>query len=221
MTGDPPKRFPSTVRASCPHCDTKQYFSLGGTLDPNTFALGRSPKCIECKRRIAFLVLYPSELNGSDRIEPERILMFGRAPPYLREFGLEDIQAKITGRFESGDFDGAITSCYTLVEKYLKMRIIQSGCQDFSSTEGDIKRLYKQLGNHLGLSVDSAISPETKPFLSSLVAMVGGLYELANKLGDRHHGVLTPERTIAKTAIEATKVLLEFIHACPNPSQSE
>lgn len=118
---------------------------------------------------------------------------------------------KANQKIDTGDFAGAITSAYTLVEHLLKMLLTESGTSH-KQDEGDIRALYKTLRVPLGLDPSSdAIAAPLKPILDGFQKLVGGLYEIANKASDRHARRYNPAGHHAKLAVNAAFALSEFL----------
>lgn len=120
---------------------------------------------------------------------------------------VEKARAKITAI----DFAGAITSSYTLVEVVLK-GVLTSGGIPFNADQGDIRELYKLVAQVLNLnSGGEHIETYFKPILQGLRSLVAGLYEIANKAGDRHARRYNPARRHATLAVNAAFTLCEFL----------
>ena len=69
----------------------------------------------------------------------------------LSEASLAEHIVKAKQKIEAGDYAGAITNAYTLVEEFLKQTLRKTGA-DFSASEGDIRKLYKLVAERLGLN---------------------------------------------------------------------
>lgn len=116
---------------------------------------------------------------------------------------------KANQKIESGDYSGAITNAYTLVEHLLKLLLTETATA-FKETEGDIRALYKTLQSSLNLDPAKLEEP-LKPIVGGFQSLIGGLYEMANKGSDRHARRFNPARHHAKLAVNATFALCEFL----------
>lgn len=120
---------------------------------------------------------------------------------------IEKAKAKLT----SGDFDGAITNCYTLIEELLK-ELLRKKEQPFKPDEGDIRVLYKNLAEAMNLNPKGEnMESYLKAILEGLNKQISGLFTLANKSSDRHAQKYKPKRHHAKLAVNATFSLCEFL----------
>jgi hypothetical protein len=118
---------------------------------------------------------------------------------------------KARAKIATGDFSGAITSAYTLVEALLKA-LLQQIALGFNESEGDIRQLYNLLKGPMNLDPkEDAIDRVLKPILDGFQKQVGGLYELANKASDRHVRRYNPARHHAKLAVNCAVTLCEFL----------
>lgn len=116
---------------------------------------------------------------------------------------------KANQKIESGDYSGAITNAYTLVEHLLKLLLTETATA-FKETEGDIRALYKALQPSLNLEPAKLEEP-LKPIVGGFQTLIGGLYEMANKGSDRHARRFNPARHHAKLAVNAAFALCEFL----------
>ena len=116
---------------------------------------------------------------------------------------------KAKQKIESGDYSGAITNAYTLVEQLLKLLLTEAETT-FKVTEGDIRTLYKTLQRSLNLDPAKLDDP-LKPIVGGLQALIGGLYEMANKSSDRHARQYNPARHHAKVTVNAAFALCDFL----------
>jgi Abortive infection C-terminus len=127
-------------------------------------------------------------------------------------------QASITEHIEksrvkivAGDFSGAITSAYTLIEALLKA-LLRQLAPGFNENEGDIRQLYNLLKGPMNLDPkEDTIDRVLKPIIDGLQKQIGGLYELANKASDRHVRRYNPARHHAKLAVNCAVTLCEFL----------
>jgi hypothetical protein len=55
------------------------------------------------------------------------------------------------------------------------------------------------------------MDPTLKPILDGLQKIVGGLYSLSNRAGDRHARKYNPAQRHAKLAVNSTFALAEFL----------
>ncbi|WOF45280.1 abortive infection family protein [Sphingopyxis indica] len=116
---------------------------------------------------------------------------------------------KANQKIESGDYSGAITNAYTLVEHLLKLLLTETATA-FKETEGDIRALYKALQPSLNLDPAKLEEP-LKPIVGGFQSLIGGLYEMANKGSDRHARRFNPARHHAKLAVNAAFALCDFL----------
>ena len=116
---------------------------------------------------------------------------------------------KANQKIESGDYSGAITNSYTLVEQLLK-HLLKETITSYKDTEGDIRALYKILQPSLNLE-PAKLKEALKPIVGGLQTMITGLYEIANKGSDRHARQFNPARHHAKLAVSAAYALCEFL----------
>lgn len=116
---------------------------------------------------------------------------------------------KANQKIESGDYSGAITNAYTLVEHLLKLLLTETATA-FKETEGDIRALYRALQPSLSLD-PSKVEEPLKPIVGGFQSLVGGLYEMANKGSDRHARRFNPARHHAKLAVNAAFALCDFL----------
>jgi HEPN domain-containing protein len=113
-------------------------------------------------------------------------------------------------RIERGDYPGAITLSYTIVEEFIKLSLRAKGVS-FSETEGDIKKLYRLLAGESGLRVSDETSEALKPLLNGLSSMVTGFYEVANKASDRHAAKYRADRHHAKLVVSLAMAFCDFL----------
>jgi hypothetical protein len=116
---------------------------------------------------------------------------------------------KANQKIEAGDYSGAITNAYTLVEHTLKLLLAETNT-DFKETEGDIRALYKALQLSLNL-VPAKLEEPLKPIVGGLQTLMGGLYEMANKRSDRHARRFNPARHHAKLTVNAAFAVCDFL----------
>ncbi len=116
---------------------------------------------------------------------------------------------KANEKIETGDYSGAITNAYTLVECLLKLLLTETATA-FKQTEGDVRALYKALQPSLNLDPARLEAP-LKPIVGGFQSLIGGLYEMANKGSDRHARQFNPARHHAKLAVNAAFALCDFL----------
>ena len=114
-------------------------------------------------------------------------------------------------KIEAGDHAGAITNTYTLVEEFLK-ELLRRSNTPFKPDDGDIRSLYRSASAALNLSPSGEkLESYFKAILQGLMGQVAGLYEVANKAGDRHARRYNPAKHHAKLAVNAAFTLCEFL----------
>ena len=139
----------------------------------------------------------------------------GVVPTYLlTESSMNESLNKARDRLERGDFSGSISICYTLIEEFLKLKLM-----DFpkcvNENEGDIKKLYRIYAKKSGLEASAETPDPLKSLLSGLTTLAGGFYEVANKVGDRHQKKFSPSshhaRLVLTLTLTLTLAFCEFI----------
>lgn len=129
----------------------------------------------------------------------------------LSESSIEEHVAKAKQKIDAGDYAGAITNAYTMVESFLKLLLTRLGVE-FKRDEGDIKTLYGLVVGPLNLSPGGEnLESFFKPILQGLKGQVSGLYEVANKAADRHARRYHPARHHATLAVNSAFTLCEFL----------
>ncbi|VVM08109.1 abortive infection family protein [Methylacidimicrobium tartarophylax] len=129
----------------------------------------------------------------------------------LSEESIIEHIAKAKKKIDTGDSSGAITSAYTLVEEFLK-QLLHKTATTFNENEGDIRALYKLLAEPLHLAPkNDSLESCLKAILEGLQREIGGLFEFANKAGDRHAGKYKPAARHARLAVNAAFTLCEFL----------
>lgn len=129
----------------------------------------------------------------------------------LSEASIEEHVTKARHKIETGDFAGAITSAYTLVEGFLKALLTRLEVE-FKQDEGDIRALYNLAVGPLKLNPGGEnLESFLKPILQGLKGQVSGLFEVANKAGDRHARRYNPARHHATLAVNSALTLCEFL----------
>ena len=114
-------------------------------------------------------------------------------------------------RLQDKDESGAITVAYTLVEDVIKKLLTEMGC-DFNVNEGDIRKLYALIRKELKLDPKADdLDNRMKSILEGLSKIVGGLYDVSNKAGDRHVRRYNPKYRHAKLALNTSVTICEFL----------
>ncbi|WP_324260733.1 abortive infection family protein [Altererythrobacter sp. H2] len=152
------------------------------------------------------------EVRINPRFEVSSIGQSVMAPTSLVAISHEAITEQVrkaSQKIESGDYSGAITNAYTLVEHLLKLLLAETATA-FKETEGDIRALYKALQPSLNLDPAKLEEP-LKPIAGGFQSLIGGLYEMANKGSDRHARRFNPARHHAKLAVNAAFALCDFL----------
>jgi hypothetical protein len=130
----------------------------------------------------------------------------------LTEESITEHREKANFKIEAGDASGAITSAYTLVEGFLKQMYQTVSGIPFKESEGDIRALYGAVAEQLNLTPKGeTLESYLKAILQGSVSQIGGLYELANKAGDRHVAKYKPARHHAQLAVNIAFTLCEFV----------
>lgn len=129
----------------------------------------------------------------------------------LNHNSVTDQVNKAKEKLTEGDYDGAITNCYTLVEELLK-KLLQETNTSYNQDEGNIKKLYNKLSSQLNLKPEGEnLESYLKSILQGLQQQIDGLYQVANKASDRHAKHYNPAQHHAKLAVNATFTLCEFL----------
>lgn len=130
--------------------------------------------------------------------------------PGSHAFILEQID-KCRKKFESNDYDGAITNARSMVEAVFEETLKKMG-REVPHHKGDINKLYREVKRALNLNPDNKDLGDTlKQILSGLNSIVSGISGMSNKMGDRHVRRYKPERHHALLAINISHALCEFI----------
>jgi hypothetical protein len=152
------------------------------------------------------------EVRVLQRFEVRPIGQNVLAPTALASISHEAVSEQIrkaNQKIESGDYSGAITNAYTLVEHLLKF-LLKETKTTYKETEGDIRALYKVLQPALNLD-PSKLEESLKPIVGGIQTLIGGLYEMANKSSDRHARRFNPARHHAKLTVNAAFALCDFL----------
>jgi hypothetical protein len=129
----------------------------------------------------------------------------------LTEASIAEHIEKARVKIEAGDHAGAITNTYTLVEEFLK-ELLRRSKTPFKPDEGDIRVLYRSAAGALNLNpAGETLEGYLKAILQGLMGQVAGLYEVANKAGDRHARRYNPAKHHAKLAVNAAFTLCKFL----------
>ena len=119
--------------------------------------------------------------------------------------------SKVDSRLGTGDYSGAITNSYTLIEQLLKLILEEAGVS-FNENKGSIRELYKLVREPLNLNpAGENIESSLKPILEGLQRLVSGLSETSNKASDRHARKYNPAEHHAKLARNTAYTLCEFL----------
>ena len=126
------------------------------------------------------------------------------------DFVKEQIK-KAEERLNSRDYDGAITTARTLVERVLEGYCVITG-NDISDNKGDLLKLYKEVKVVLNLDPSQKdLSDTLKQIFSGLYSLLAGLSGLSNRMGDRHSRKYKPAKHHAKLAINVANTFCQFI----------
>ena len=120
---------------------------------------------------------------------------------------------KVRERIDNGDFQGAITISYTLVEGFLKL-LLEKTETPHSKDKGDIRSLYQAL--RVPLKLDPAsdqINGPLKTILDGFQKIIHGLRETSNKAGDRHSPTYNPAERHAELIVNAAFSLCNYLAA--------
>ncbi|KTF67569.1 abortive infection family protein [Sphingomonas sp. HT-1] len=152
------------------------------------------------------------EVRINPRLEIRPLGQVTLAPTSLISISHEAITEQINKanqKIQSGDYAGAITNAYTLVEHLLKLLLTETKT-NFKETEGDIRSLYKALQPALNLDPTKLADP-LKPVVGGFQSLISGVFEMANKRSDRHARQFNPARHHAKLTVNAAFALCEFL----------
>ncbi len=129
----------------------------------------------------------------------------------LTEESIQEHVEKARQKINNGDSAGAIASAYTLVEEFLK-QLLRKTNTPFNESEGDIRALYRGVGNPLHLDPKGAsLENYLKGILEGFQRQITGLFEVANKASDRHARRYNPAPQHARLAVNAAFTLCEFL----------
>uniref|UniRef100_E6QWR9 Abortive infection protein-like C-terminal domain-containing protein n=1 Tax=mine drainage metagenome TaxID=410659 RepID=E6QWR9_9ZZZZ len=109
------------------------------------------------------------------------------------------------------DYEGAISASRSLLESVFA-DIYERTTGDKVRKGGSLMDLYKVIKNLLNLSDDKYSNEAIKTILRSLAAMVEGLDNLSNDMGDRHIRPVAPQRRHAQLCVNAAKTLTTFLY---------
>lgn len=153
-------------------------------------------------------------VGGYPKLVIRPLLPAAVIPGGLTDIGHNEVNEQIdraNKRIETGDFAGAIASCYTLTEHLLK-HILRDAGIPFNENKGDIRALYKLVREPLNLNpAGEGIAAPLKPILDGLQKLVSGLYETSNKASDRHARRYNPAAHHATLAVNTAFTLCEFL----------
>ena len=129
----------------------------------------------------------------------------------LTEASIAEHIEKARTKISQNDFAGAITNAYTLVEEFLK-EVLRQTHASFNENEGDIKALYSDVAEALGLNPKGEnLEGHLKTILQGLRSVISGLCEVSNRASDRHARKYNPAQRHAKLAVNAALTLCEFV----------
>lgn len=150
------------------------------------------------------------EESSKPTVNPSKALVAGYFDKAVSKALTEPIE-KADKKLAEGDYDGAITNCYTLVEELLK-KLLRKTDTAYSKNEGDIKKLYKKLSDRLNLNPKGEnLESHLQSILQGLQQQIDGLYHLANKAGDRHSKLYKPSKHHAQLAVNVALTLCQFL----------
>lgn len=109
------------------------------------------------------------------------------------------------------DYEGAISASRSLLESVFA-DIYEKTTGDKVRKGGSLMDLYKVIKNLLNLSDDKYSNEAIKTILRSLAAMVEGLDNLSNDMGDRHIRPVAPQRRHAQLCVNSAKTLTTFLY---------
>ncbi len=118
---------------------------------------------------------------------------------------------KCEERIAQNDYDGAISASRSLLENVFA-DIYQKATGEKVRKGGSLIDLYKVVKNLLNLSDDKYSNEAIKAILRSLAAMVEGLDNLSNDMGDRHIRPVAPQRRHAQLCVNTAKTLTTFLY---------
>ncbi len=140
--------------------------------------------------------------------EPNNLVDLKSLPDLAPE-NVRDSIEKARDRLKSGDFSGAISSSYTTVESLIKSLLRHFNIE---YSKGDIKHLYNLISESMNLNpAGHNLESYQRSILQGLKSLITGLYEVANKAGDRHDAIFESDRHHAKLAVNAAFTLCEFL----------
>ena len=151
------------------------------------------------------------EESSKPTANPSKALVSGYFDKVDFKALIEPIE-KANKKLAAGDYDGAITNCYTLVEELLKKLLRKTADTAYSKNEGDIRKLYKKLSDRLNLNPKGEnLESYLQLILRGLQQQIDGLYHLANKAGDRHSKLYKPSKHHAQLAVNVALTLCQFL----------
>ncbi|MEO1639098.1 MAG: abortive infection family protein [Pseudomonadota bacterium] len=203
---------PNNIVSACGVCNISQPFKIsshGQRNDQSVFSA--TSKCLKCGSTAKFVLTYPEVPNSANRIDPETIFQFVEASYIGAQSGLKEQERKIHARLKSEDFGGAISASFTFLEQFLKIHLVKLGSTDFSPNEGDLRKLFKSYQRAIKQNSSDDLESALKPLTTALNSTVNGLYEVANKLSDRHVPKAEVGPAEAKLAVMTTLSLCEYL----------
>ena len=125
---------------------------------------------------------------------------------YVRE-----LEAKLTARLGSGDYEGAITASRTLLEEVLGA-LEQALTLRREDYKGDLPRQYKAVAKRLRIDDDRTdLDDRFKDVVRGLVQVVNGLSALSNAVSDRHARKKQPAPHHAHAVTSAARIAATFL----------
>jgi len=124
-------------------------------------------------------------------------------------FALSQLR-KCDEKIARGDYDGAMTASRSLVERVLA-DIHERRLGVEVRRGGSLKDLYKAIKGTLNLAEVKETNDSMKGMLRSLASFIENLDDLANAMGDRHLGRVTPRRDHAMFCVNSAKTIVAFL----------
>ena len=162
------------------------------------------PGWIEDGRQVAGPPYFVVRPLSSDTLGVTALIDFDqvRLPEHIK---------KCRDKIAAGDFSGAITNAYTLMEALLK-DLLRKTETPYKPDEGDIRQLYNLLKEPLNLDPKGeSLEGYLKTILDGFQKIVSGLYFVSNKGSDRHDRRHDPAPHHAKLVVNSAFALGEFL----------
>lgn len=119
------------------------------------------------------------------------------------------------------DPDGAITAARTMLETVLK-HILDDVPLSYGRND-DLPRLWRLVAEHLTLTPEQHSAPDIKTLLGNCQAVVNGLANLRNTVGDAHgqgRNAMRPQARHAELAVNLSGIMASFVLATWNEKPS-